>query len=226
MGLTIKHLETGGEAKKEAAKRLADALDHPGKILLLLSGGSSLVVAQEALKKLSKNQKKQITITQVDERYGKPGHKHSNWEGVKKAIGAPEDYAEVVPVLEMGNDIEDVAASYSAKLKQIFNESDIRVGVYGVGADGHVAGMLPQPEEDFFKFIDGRYMVDFKGKDFPRITTTSALFRHLDDMIVFASGSNKKDAIEKLKKKLPVHVHPAQLLKNANQAWVYYGKKK
>ncbi len=82
--------------------------------------------------------------------------------------------------------------------------------------------MLPGDEADFLKYMDGRLVVNFKGSDFPRITTTRSLMHYLDEAIVFAAGTAKRKAIQDLKKTIAPNKHPAQLVKDANEAWVYY----
>jgi len=226
MGLTIDVYDKSAEAVKEASEKLYGALNHSVKTLLLLSGGSSLRVAKETLSKLNSEQKKLITIAQIDERYGKPGHKDSNWTGIEEIVGGFNDYAGIASVLDGTGDIEEDAAYYNAKLTQVLKENVLRVGLFGVGKDGHIAGILPGDEAEFIKYTDGRLVVNFEGSDFPRITTTSALMRMLDEAIVYACGPDKEKAISDLNKMLPANEHPAQLLKKTNQTSVYYAKEK
>lgn len=226
MGLIINKYESCDEAIQEAALKLISALDHPVKTLLLLSGGSSLSVAKVALSKLELDQKKLITIAQIDERYGELGHDDSNWNGIVEVAGSFNDYADTLKVLQDSGSIEEDAANYNAQLTMLFKKNILKVGLFGVGVDGHVAGMLPGSEAKFLKYTDGRMVVNFRGSDFPRITTTSALMKVLDEAVVYACGEAKADAINKLYKKLPANEHPAQLLKEVTQVSVYFGEGK
>ncbi len=225
MSLKINKYDSCGEATQEAANRLAGALDHSVKTLLLLSGGSSLAVAREALAGIKPKQKQFITIAQIDERYGEPGHPDSNWNGIEDLAQDFNEYAGVANVLQSSGSIEEDAANYDARLRELLVVNVLKVGLFGIGADGLVAGIAPNTPANFFKYTDGRLVVNFEGSDFPRITTTSALMKVLDEAVVFACGEPKKDAITKLEKDLPPHKHPAQLLKEANRAWVYFGEK-
>src|SRR5680860_33073 len=154
MGLFINVHDKCDEATEEAAKKLCEALDHSVKTLLLLSGGSSLRVAKVALAKLTPDQKKLITIAQIDERYGKPGHKNSNWNGVQDAVGGFSAYAGAVNVLQDSETIEEDAAYYNAILTNLLEQNVLVVGLFGVGADGHIAGILPGEDGDFLKYTD------------------------------------------------------------------------
>lgn len=223
MGLKVNKYKTCDEATREAATKLVGALDHPVKTLLLLSGGSSLDVAKVALSKLKADQKRLITIAQIDERYGEPGHPDSNWNGITEVAQSFNEYAGVANVLQGSGSIEEDTANYNARLKMLFTKNILKVGLFGIGADGHVAGMLPSSQAKFLKYTDGRLVVNFQGSDFPRITTTSALMKVLDEAVVYACGQSKEEAIDKLEEKLPAHKHPAQLLKEVNEVSVYFG---
>lgn len=225
MSVNIQKYESRDEAIKQASGRLIDALSHPVKTLLLLSGGSSLAVAKEVLQSLPKEQKRLITIAQIDERYGDPGHSDSNWNGIEELAQDFTDYRGAINVLQGSGSIEEDSANYNAILRELLVENVLKVGLFGVGVDGHVAGMLPGSNAKFMKYTDGRLVVNFKGSDFPRITTTSALMKVLDEAIVFACGKNKEATIDKLNKNISANVHPAQLLKEVNETWVYWGEK-
>lgn len=222
MAVHISEYESYDKAVKEAADKLADVVNRSVPTLLLLSGGSSVAVADKALDKLKPKHRKYITIAQIDERYGKPGHKDSNWNAIDDAAGDLNEYAGVANILQGSGSIEEDSAYYDARLNDLLKDNIIKVGLFGVGSDGHIAGMLPGEESEFLKYTDGRMVVDFEGSDFPRITTTSSLMHYLDEAIVFAAGPSKKKAIMDLKKSIEPHIHPAQLLKDASEAWVYY----
>jgi len=226
MGITINKYESCSEATDEAVARLIGALDHPVKTLFLLSGGSSLDVARKVFPKLKADQKRLITVAQIDERYGEPGHPDSNWNGIEEAVGSFDDYAGAVNILQGSGSIEEDTANYNARLRELLVENVMKIGLFGIGADGHVAGILPHEEADFMKYTDGRMVVNFQGTDFPRITTTSALMKVLDGAIVYACGENKEDTVDRLNKTLLPHQHPAQLLKETNETWVYFGRGK
>jgi 6-phosphogluconolactonase/glucosamine-6-phosphate isomerase/deaminase len=129
-------------------------------------------------------------------------------------------------ILNQGDSPEDMAIAYEMELRSLLEATDETIGVYGVGKDGHIAGMLPAKNpEDFTKFLDGRLVVNYPGKDFVRITTTQPLITKLKEIIVFACGQDKVKAIEKINEDLEPSEHPAQLFKDANRATIFLGEK-
>ena len=89
--------------------------------------------------------------------------------------------------------------------------------VFGMGADGHTAGIFPYPEDaKFFSanfennhFVSG-YNAGAKNEHPERITGTFSLFKNVDEAILFICGQGKKEALEKLLKgALQPHELPA-----------------
>lgn len=212
-------------AKDYLVRQLSSADGH---ILLMLSGGSSLAPIQEAFKELSDDTLSRIDIAQIDARYVDIDAESSNWHRIKEALGSKLDKTDTKLIfLNTGNAPEDITIAYEMELNALLGSADTVIGVYGVGADGHVAGMLPtEHADDFAKFLDGRLVVDYQAPDFIRMTTTQALMTRLGEAIVFACGPDKVAAIEKINQDLPPHKHPAQMLKDVERVTIFLGKDK
>lgn len=190
--------------------------------LLLLSGGSSASVAVEALSGVDTSN---IEISQVDERYGAPGHTDSNWKLLVDSGLDISKYQNAYPVLDLpGNDLQSVGESYNSLLKDRISESQFTFGVLGMGGDGHISGMLPNTEQAFSMFLGDDYAASYVGPDFERLTTTAAAVQAMDSIILFASGPEKRAQLEKLSEEHPVHAQPAQILKSCKKVTIYYGE--
>lgn len=211
-------------AAKEYLVKQLDASE--GHILLLLSGGSSLNPVREAFKELDDETISRIDIAQIDGRYVDIGAEGSNWRQIKEALGNKLGKADTkLAFLNTGDAPEDIAITYEMELTSLLESADFIIGVYGVGTDGHIAGMLPtKSPEDFTHFLDGRLVVDYKAPDYVRMTTTQELITRLDEAVVFACGPAKVKTIEKLEDNLPAHKHPVQLLKDAKRATLFIGE--
>lgn len=208
----IKTDSTGPPAEKLAEiinQKLKAGLD----VLWLVSGGSAVEVAAKARDKLQ-NYKK-LTVMQVDERYGPVGHDDSN---MKKLVDAGFNFQGVFsyPVL-FGKDILETTDKYNEILKEQFRKSDFCVALLGIGADGHMAGILP----DSPGLDDNKLVANYEGPDFNRITITSKTVKKLDAAVVYAMGESKSEALKNLKKSLPVSEQPAQLLKNIKDVFIF-----
>ncbi|MDX1765395.1 MAG: 6-phosphogluconolactonase [Candidatus Saccharimonadales bacterium] len=210
-------------AQDEAVKKLQSILDEADRPLLLLSGGSSVKVAMQLIKNsLGLNR---WTIAQVDERYGAVGHRFSNWKALLDAGLEPQRFAQVVPVLSDGLDIEKTTKVYEQQLKQVVADADLKVALIGIGADGHIAGMLPKNKNQFERqFQDEHLVTHFSGPDYERITITQSAINAMDEIVAFSCGSGKPQAVRKLDDDLPIYEHPAQMLKYTRKISIYTTK--
>jgi len=95
--------------------------------------------------------------------------------------------------------------------------ADIKVGLFGIGADGHTAGILPGSSV----LTDSHIVSTYTGPDFQRITITPLVVAKLDVAIAFATGSKKASALSDLQKDLSISQQPAQVLKLANSTYIY-----
>lgn len=197
-----------------------------GTILLILSGGSSLNPVREAFKKLDEATLSRISIAQVDGVYSSKEDISTNWRQIKTALGKKMyKTARQLCILNHGDYPEDIAITYEMELRALLESSDETIGVYGIGSDGRLGGMLPtKSPEDFTKFVDGRLVVDYQAEDNFRITTTQALLTMLDEAVVFVCGSDKKQALSQLDESLPAYRHPAQFLKDAKRVTIFVGE--
>jgi 6-phosphogluconolactonase/glucosamine-6-phosphate isomerase/deaminase len=220
--------QTCFRAKKNTELKITEAiqdqLDQNKKVLWLLSGGSAIDVAVSVGHKLAGHiRAKDLTVSLIDERFGKVGHKNSNWQQLKKA-GFPHESFQSLFVLT-GKSQDQTAENYASRLKKVLKACDYTLGLYGMGTDGHTSGMLPKrTNAEFALFKGSRLVVYYKGADYQRITTTSALITQLDLVVLFACGSAKRPIIENLYKDLPDYVQPVQLLKQAKDLVVFYGE--
>jgi len=200
--------------------------ESTGNILLLLSGGSSLNPVREAFAHLDKAVLKRIHIAQIDALVVGEDDELSNWRQIKDALG--QDLAKTgrqLAIISLGDEPEDMAIAYEMELEALLNMADYVIGVYGVGDDGRVAGMLPTSQpENFTPFLDGRLVVNYEAADYQRITTTHELMVRLDEAVVFASGPNKVKMVEKINADLPPNKSPVQLFKDVARTTIFLGE--
>lgn len=206
------------------AKQLSDS---SGQILLLLSGGSSLNPVHNAFKQVNQDIVKRTDLAQIDERFVDINSADSNWKTIRKVTGSAYDnFDKKVAILECGDTPEDAVITYEMELNGLLESADYIIGVYGFGADGHIAGIKPtQHPEDFMRFLDGRLAVSYKAPDFIRITTTHSVLTRIDEAIVFGCGPDKIRQLEKFNEStLAPHIQPMQLFKDLKHATFFIGE--
>lgn len=196
------------------AQTIAAHLDQNKPILWLVSGGSAIEVAVQARQQLTNNLDK-LTVILMDERYGAPGHKDSNWQ---KLLDAGFDTSAInsYPVLA-GDDLETTTQQYEAQLADALQKTHFTIGLFGIGADGHTAGILPHSPAVHSQQLAASY----QAPDFTRITMTPLAIAKVDQALVYAVGDSKKVALENLKTAKPVDEQPAQVLKSVPDVTIF-----
>lgn len=161
-------------------------------VLLLVSGGSGLDVAMDVVRRLQ-TAVGAVHIGLVDERYGPVGHADSNWQQLidrgLETIGLV-----LHPVLVGDENIGTAAERYNREIETLVDSVDCTIGIFGIGVDGHTAGLLPQSP-----IIDSPLLIDqYQAKDFARISLTARGIQRLDLAVIYAIGQGKWPALSRL----------------------------
>jgi len=181
-------------------------------VLFFVTGGSSVDVGVKVAQLLRDNPRqnltKNLTIMLTDERYGLLGHQDSNWQQLlEKGFSLP--LAKSIPILT--EDSPDITTEkFKENLEREFKTAEYKIGLFGVGADGHTSGILP--ESGAVDSLDLAYSYD--TPTFSRITTTLKAIGKLDEVVAWIQGENKWNIIENLKgKDIDIMKQPAQVFK-------------
>lgn len=210
-------------------KALLKRLNDNQKVLWIVTGGSNIKIATKVANNLAASgcRLKRLSITLSDERFGPINHADSNWQQLHEA-GFIAKGAKLVPILS-GSDLAKTANDFSNQLADMFSSCDYSIGIFGMGPDGHVAGILPgSPAINTSKLAAG-----YKDSELPaqspegvkrgvdRITMAPAAIAKLDEAVLCALGKSKHLLIDKLKNNLSLNQNPAQALKKAGKLIVY-----
>lgn len=173
-------------------------------------------VATKVLEGLVEVDTGSLCITLTDERYGKPGHKDENWTQLMQ-LGFAVESINAYRVLR-GESPETTAVDFSQKLAKLFSTYSYRIGLFGMGADGHTAGILPGTVG-----VDSEELaVYFEGEDYPRVTMTGEAIMQLDEAVLFAYGESKHDQVRRLiYEDISPSEQPARLLLDAGTFSIY-----
>jgi 6-phosphogluconolactonase len=188
-----------------------------GPVLWLVSGGSAVEVEVLAAERLSRlDGLARLTVSLIDERYGPPGHPDSNWQKLKQA-GFKLDGAVLAPVLK-GASLADTAIGFNHFLKTGLERADYALGLVGMGADGHIAGLLPGCPA----LRSDRLAASYRAEDYTRLTITPGGLARLDEVILYALGEAKRSALKSLiSGNRPVKDQPAQIIKKVPRYTVF-----
>jgi 6-phosphogluconolactonase/glucosamine-6-phosphate isomerase/deaminase len=174
------------------------------RVLWLVAGGSAAPLAAAVSRSVADG--RNLTVTLTDERYGPAGHPDSNWVALAGA-GFKFDGIRTRPILE-GKPFKATVADWNAFLASD-SKFDFVFGLFGMGADGHTAGILPR----FGLTSSKELAVGYQGPDYQRITATTRYISSIDEAIVYAAGAAKQDQIRALDNDLDLEEQPVQIMK-------------
>ena len=227
---------------KEAGEHITKVIeDHQGDIICLLSGGSALSIVphieprrkcfHESCQASTECQKSECrTIFMMgDERVsGEPTI--NNY--LQLTALYPDSYA-ASKLLDTAAKADEAAKEFALRIEELFfseisNLENIKIiFIFGVGTDGHTAGIFPLPKEQFAR----TYQADltYVPVELTSLTVdSSASFTpawiqdNVDLAIGYVAGAAKHEILYKLHtedKKL--HERPAELLKRIRSSYVY-----
>jgi len=201
------------EGVQYLARALRGALSGDSMVLWLVSGGSNIAAAVQVRQSLPTNRLKNLKIGLVDERYGNYGYKDSNYTQLQQA-GFDFNNIDFVPVLTTENlSLEQTTNNYQEQIEPLFKRSAIIIGQFGIGTDGHTAGILPGSEATA---ANERLVIGYKETDFSRITLSFRAIKMVNEAYVFAYGENKRATLSLLHDKdLPLNDQPAQIFRQS-----------
>ncbi len=195
------------EAAQALANKISGKLSLGKNVLFFATGGSGMDVCIKVSEILRNQPHENLTVTLTDERYGAIGHADSNWQQLmEKGFSLPD--AKLIPVLT-GDDASATANKFNQKLNGEFKKDSYKIGLFGIGADGHTAGILPHTGA-----VDSPDLAyTYKTEKFERITITPKAILALDEAVVYAKGEEKWKTLEDLQASRDIHDQPAQILK-------------
>jgi 6-phosphogluconolactonase/glucosamine-6-phosphate isomerase/deaminase len=209
---------------ERAADRLQQYVSTDSPTLFLLAGGSSL----DVLSVLSDNiDWSNLTVTVLDERFTDNSEDRNFHQLKQRQIikSNRSDIHFIDPLPDSKTTAKAAGRRFAAKLEQWLadNPEGKIVATVGIGADGHIAGMLPVAKDVFTeRFQTARIAVGYSDvmldNEFThRITTTELFFtKHLDHAVAYAVGDSKCPVLQRLVAGTAnIHERPAELLKQA-----------
>ena len=202
----------------DLGQRLIKELRQDKNVLWLVSGGSNIASAVTVMKSIPGNLQMQLTIMPVDERFGNVGHSDSNFQQLLDA-GFDSGDAILLNILEPSLNLEQTDERFKSLAGQAFEEADVVIALLGIGADGHLAGILPN---SLASQEPRKYVVSYESSPYTRITLAFPALRKIKAAYVYAYGESKTETLTKLiNETISPELQPAQILKELDEAYVY-----
>ncbi len=208
MNINIKTTTNVEDPARFIANSIIRRLGEGKKVLFFVTGGSSIAVASKIAELLVGKLLINLTVMLTDERYGPLNHKDSNWyQLMQKGFDLPG--AILIPIL-IGEDINITTEKFNTILSKQLEKADYKIGLFGVGKDGHTAGNLPGSIAVKSRDLASHY----DTPAFSRITMTPQAIQKLDEAVVWMQGEEKWQVVKDLlESNIDIVKQPAQILK-------------
>lgn len=218
MSLEIHKIHSEQECARILADALLSSLNAGKKTLWLVPGGSNITIAVAALNLLLESAGEDINLlkmTLTDERYGQVGHKDSNWKQLND-VGFSFSRINSIPVLD-GSSLDETVQKFSNNISELFGWADEVIAQFGIGADGHIGGVLPHT----IGVNASDIAVGYKSGHYIRISISLITMRQIHKAYAFVFGDSKKEALINLQKEGAVDEVPSRVLKDINKSYLY-----
>ncbi len=200
------------------SQSLITALKQNDSTLWLLSGGSNIDLEVAIMEQIPSDLSAKLTISLVDERYGRFNHPDSNFFQLLQANFQAKK-ARLISILDPNNlSLEETVKNFNKKIISINQQSTTIVQI-GLGLDGHIAGILPKsPAIQTPKTISA-----YNSQPFTRITFNLTSFKSFDQINLVALDDSKETIIKQLHQSNSNDINnfPANYLNELNQVFVY-----
>lgn len=197
--------------------RLGLELGAGRKVLWLLSGGSNIMASVTIMQGLAREDTRNLTMMLADERYGAVAHEESNATKLLSA-GFDPKLGTFLSILIPNTSFAATRDRYDAIARRAFSEADIVIGQFGIGTDGHIAGILPHSAA----VNSPDFVCAYAAEPFQRLTLTHHALKRISAAYILAFGEDKHDALQLLDTKMIAYSdQPSQFIKELPEAYVF-----
>lgn len=199
------------------AKVVNDSLGKYNQVIWLVSGGSNISISVGAMQLIDDNLSSKLVIMQTDERYVDPNSPDCNWYQLAQT-GFDTKQAKTFPILSSGLSLAETATNYAKVVSEQFDQAEYIIGQFGIGANGHTAGIMPGSVAAKSRDL----VIGYEAEDFKRVTLGFEAIKQLKVAYTFAFGEDKFKALTDLADKdLSLEELPSGILKQIDGSVVY-----
>lgn len=183
------------------------------RVAWLLSGGSAIELEVRIAQALQAHDISRLSVSLIDERYGPAGHKDENYQQLMDA-----HFPFYVTRVLSNYSVQKTTEIFSKHIDTVLDSADYSLGIFGVGTDGHTAGLKPHSPG----LTSTETAVSYEWDDYTRVTITPDTIRRLDEAVTYAVGKEKAATLHSLlHDKKDLNTQPAQILREVKTSTLY-----
>lgn len=216
MSQSIEYIHSSaGDAGEILARYLTQEIDRKQNVVWFISGGSSIPVAQKAIRFIGTRRLEKIKIVVVDEKFKSVSQVVTNWSQLVE--GNAYLRQAVKPILHADRIAVGSLELYREHIKECLEWADCTIGQFGIGEGYHTGGI----QSSSIAVTDKSLAAYYQCGDFQHITVTTGLISQLDLVFVNSFGEAKRELVEHFAESVAtIQKEPTQALKLANQVVV------
>ena len=197
------------------SKKIGNEIKSGKQVLWLIGGGSSIDIAAAARRGLPSDALNKLEVSLTDERFGPRSHSNSNWQALIDA-GFEIRGLQATEIIK-DQDLAAETLDFDRFLKAALEKCDFTIGLIGIGADSHIAGIKPGS----LAVKSHELAIGYRADDFERITMTFEAIKKLDLCVAYLKEKDKKQVIQSFKYEYPLDSRPSQILKQVKKAIIF-----
>jgi 6-phosphogluconolactonase/glucosamine-6-phosphate isomerase/deaminase len=191
-------------------------LDKGEKVVWLLSGGSAIDTQILIAQHLEGRDLTHLSVSLTDERFGPVGHPDENWKQLLDR-GLVLTGADLYRPL-IGQDSDTTNRAFGVWLESYLTDADYVLGMFGMGEDGHTAGIKPG---SIAVSAEG-WSIEYPWDDFDRMTMTFSAIKAIDQAVIRIMGEDKFPTVHSLlTEDIPLEKQPVQIFKHVKQGILF-----
>lgn len=199
MTIAVREFESMGSFIEALAAELSLEFKRPGALphAVMLSGGRTPLPVFDLLSARPFPVSKSLHILYSDERHVPAQSPESNYGASLKMLRTLSIPAPHVLRVETEFPLDESAARYDAAIGRFFGSGgQIRLGLLGVGPDGHTCSLFSQVDLDRGH---GKSAIAVRRESGPhRVSVTPAVLARVDRVIIAAAGPDKEQVVSDL----------------------------
>lgn len=196
--MRVRQFDSWAALEQKVVLLISEALQLqcPAPFAVMLTGGRTSQPVHASLARTVKPASSGLHLLISDERHVPPGSPEHNASKLTPLTAALHLPAERLLQVNTALPLEEAGADYDRRVQDFLSRGPIRLGILGLGVDGHLASLFT--DEDLGR-AKGRCAIAVRRPSPPdRISLTPSVLNGIERLVFIAAGADKADVVKRL----------------------------